>query len=258
MNEKQPFSLTLFSAAIFILGIVALQNVMLSVVVRFNGGSFEPNAFVGVVLQFISYLIAIYVFYWYKGYCFDFKPAAWVKKEQILLLAISLAFFVCFALAPLVELLPQSEQTTAAFEELLAHPIIAIFAVVFFAPLFEELIFRGVLLKGLLAKYPPALAVAVSSLAFGAFHLNWQQLVVASFVGIFCSLVYLLTDSLFYSVVFHALYNVLITFVVTLSVNTPLVLWVRLFLVIIAAIIASLQIAILYYTKPKEQVQEND
>ncbi len=251
MIEKQSHSLNLWQALIFVLGILALQNVIYFVLVLVFGENFHLGIFASVILQFLTYLIAIYGFYWQKGHHFYFEKTNWVRKENIILLALGLAIFITFALTPIVELLPESEQAAEVFEELMAHPIFAIFVVIFFAPFFEELIFRGVLLRGLLAKYPPFVAVLISSLAFGAFHLNWQQFVIASFVGVFCALVYMITDSLLYNFIFHASYNFLVTFVVSFSGGISLEWWVRGLIILIAALVVALQIAVLYYSRPK-------
>lgn len=52
----------------------------------------------------------------------------------------------------------------------------SLFALVLVAPLTEEFFFRGLILRGLRWRYSPAIAIVLSSVLFGAMHLNpWQS-----------------------------------------------------------------------------------
>ncbi|MBQ9117541.1 MAG: CPBP family intramembrane metalloprotease, partial [Clostridia bacterium] len=75
-----------------------------------------------------------------------------------------------------------------------------------FAPIFEELLFRGVMLSHHL-KYGAWHACIITSLYFGFFHMNLQQLFYTFVGGLFMAMVVLKTGSLITSMIIHALLN---------------------------------------------------
>lgn len=88
------------------------------------------------------------------------------------------------------------------------------------APLAEEVIFRGVLARTIASKLHIALAIAISALAFGAFHLNLAQAVPATVLGAALAFITLRADSVLPTILGHALNNL---FVVLVSrVDVPL------------------------------------
>jgi membrane protease YdiL (CAAX protease family) len=73
----------------------------------------------------------------------------------------------------------------------------------------EETLFRGLVL-GTLDELRPALAVGVSALAFGAFHLDVAQGVATAVLGLGFGFVVQTTGSLLGAMVAHATYNLLV------------------------------------------------
>lgn len=98
---------------------------------------------------------------------------------------------------------------TAQFQELAAHPLLAIGLGCVLAPICEELLFRGVLLRGLLRNYRPAVAIAQSALLFGIIHFNPAQSVGAFFIGLVLGWCYYQTRSLGLCICLHGLNNLL-------------------------------------------------
>ena len=80
-------------------------------------------------------------------------------------------------------------------------------ALIFGAPFFEEYIYRGVILDGLLKNYAPWLAITISSLLFGALHVNPIQFVSASLGGLFLGWVYYKSKNLVYCAIIHLVIN---------------------------------------------------
>lgn len=80
-------------------------------------------------------------------------------------------------------------------------------AMIFGAPFFEEYIYRGVILDGLLKNYAPWLAILVSSLLFGALHINPIQFVSASLGGLFLGWIYYKSRNLAYCAIIHLVIN---------------------------------------------------
>lgn len=86
-------------------------------------------------------------------------------------------------------------------------PIWLIFiVVVVIGPFFEELMFRKVMFDRL-SIYGNRLAILVSSVAFGLFHGNMEQLIYATGIGIILGIVYSNTGDVKYPVFLHMLFN---------------------------------------------------
>lgn len=86
--------------------------------------------------------------------------------------------------------------------------VVYFIALCVFAPLFEELFFRGTLLAHHL-KFGGWHAVIVSSLMFGLFHQNLQQLVYAAVTGAIFALIVVKTGSLIPSMIIHFSFNLI-------------------------------------------------
>lgn len=83
----------------------------------------------------------------------------------------------------------------------------AIVTVVVMAPLFEEVIFRGVLLESTRARYGVMAAWLVSSAIFGIVHVHPTVAVNAFVMGLVLAFIYLRTDSLWATIILHAVNN---------------------------------------------------
>ena len=82
--------------------------------------------------------------------------------------------------------------------------------VVVIGPVIEEFVFRGVLMRRWIARRGLWRGIIGSSLIFALLHPPFW--IGAFVVGIFLSLLYLVTRSLYVPIAFHALYNGLVTF----------------------------------------------
>ena len=84
--------------------------------------------------------------------------------------------------------------------------------IVVVGPVVEEIVFRGVVLRRWIARRSLWRGVVGSSLVFALLHPPFW--IGAFVIGIFLSLLYLVTRSLYAPIAFHAMYNGLITFMV--------------------------------------------
>lgn len=71
----------------------------------------------------------------------------------------------------------------------------------------EELLCRGYLQRRLLNRWSPAVAIGVSSVLFGALHLDPQHMVVATIIGLWLGYVAWRTDSIWLSMICHVANN---------------------------------------------------
>lgn len=100
------------------------------------------------------------------------------------------------------------EMFRSGFEMMMDYKIAGFITVCILAPIIEEILFRGVLLRGLLQNgTSPIIAIFVSSLLFGAAHLNPWQFIAAGFLGAIFGFVYYRTRSLWLCMFLHALNN---------------------------------------------------
>ena len=74
---------------------------------------------------------------------------------------------------------------------------------------FEELAFRGFILSGLLRRHPPAGAVLISAILFGAVHLNPYQFPYAVVLGVVLGMLALASRSIVPGMLFHLANNTL-------------------------------------------------
>lgn len=85
--------------------------------------------------------------------------------------------------------------------------VTAIFTVLC-APVFEELLFRKLICDKVI-KYGEGIAVMLSGLIFGLFHMNFNQFFYAFFLGCFFAFLYVKTGCLKYTILLHMIINFL-------------------------------------------------
>jgi hypothetical protein len=78
---------------------------------------------------------------------------------------------------------------------------------VFVAPLAEEIVFRGILYPTIKQAGFPRTAWWVTSLFFGAIHLNWVAFVPLTVFSLLLIYIYEKTGSLWASITAHSLFN---------------------------------------------------
>lgn len=83
----------------------------------------------------------------------------------------------------------------------------SVLALAIVAPLTEEFFFRGLILNGFSKNYTAAKAIIISSILFGAIHLNPWQFSGAFLIGIYFAILLIKTGSLLPGVIGHAIFN---------------------------------------------------
>ncbi len=102
---------------------------------------------------------------------------------------------------PLLEILPSSDNLGTG------RGFWACITAIIFAPIFEELICRGVVLETMRRRWGKIASVVLSSLFFGVIHLEPSVAISAFVAGIIFGTTYLRTESLFSTMILHALNN---------------------------------------------------
>ena len=147
----------------------------------------------------------------YMGYLRDKKqwePAAPSFMLWTFVAGIS-AIFITDAISSLADFLPDFlEDSFASIES----SWIGILAVAIVGPVLEEMLFRGAITTELLKRYNPKLAIFLSALFFGIFHLNPAQILTAFLIGLLLAWLYYKTQSLWPGILVHVLNNSLSVF----------------------------------------------
>lgn len=171
-----------------------------------SGAEMAPNV-VGkmmAVLYLVSMSVTLAAVLWYRHV--RGGRGVWARfsirglNPTLLLWAFVLIFAVGIVLEPLLRVLPDlTLDVGRGFWTMLSLIVLA--------PVFEELLCRGVVLGSLRERYGVTVAWLVSSLFFGVLHVQPVQVVSATVVGLILGYVYLATDSLWPSMILHALNN---------------------------------------------------
>jgi sodium transport system permease protein len=130
---------------------------------------------------------------------------------------------------------PMPEQVTQIFR-VMSTPSLPLWTVVLamaVAPgVCEELAFRGFILSGFGRSARPAVAIVISSVAFGVAHMVPQQVFNAAMLGLVLGLIAVRSGSLLPGVLFHIIYNsleILRARATSLPAKGPLIDWFMVF-----------------------------
>ncbi len=113
---------------------------------------------------------------------------------------IDLAYFIA-------SFFPADEISLQVLEQSMQPGWDAFITICVIAPLIEEMLFRGIILRGFLACYSSHTAILLSAILFALAHLNIYQIPVAFILGVFSAWLFVRTQSLWPSIIAHAIYN---------------------------------------------------
>lgn len=113
----------------------------------------------------------------------------------------------------LINLFPKFAMTYEAYSGLLSFDNIylAILIVAILPAIFEELLFRGIIFNSFNKRYNLLVAILVSAVIFGVYHMNIVQGIYAFIFGLFLAYSYHKTNSLFVPIIFHFINNFIAT-----------------------------------------------
>lgn len=217
-----------FSVAILI--IVCMQ--ILGSLINIPGLMWAPANHLLIPLSFlIGGLAAILVLLPYVG-------ADWnsIKKHLLnpsSMALIGLSVFMYLFLMPFAEfmssivptkgigILEEIYQTLSeSFQMMMQYKVAGFITICILAPILEEILFRGILLRGLLQNgTSPIIAIVLSSVLFGAAHMNPWQFFGAGILGAIFGFIYFRTRALWICIFLHALNNT-VSFMYMLKENT--------------------------------------
>ncbi|MCK9414323.1 MAG: CPBP family intramembrane metalloprotease [Prolixibacteraceae bacterium] len=134
-------------------------------------------------------------------------------KRFLSVLVVTIGYFLWYqnSIGILAEKIPMGKLFTDYFDsleiDLKRNPYPLTISALIVAPVFEEILMRGIVLEAFLRKYGPVMAIFLSALFFGLFHMNGPQFVNAFLIGLFLGFVYYSTRSLILCIAIHATNN---------------------------------------------------
>ncbi|ENK1241989.1 CPBP family intramembrane metalloprotease [Clostridium botulinum] len=196
--------------------LVGIPFEILSEIIHVNSYNKSLELIVDILKGVVPNILAIIIIL--KVIREDYKPNFKIKyaekfnfKLLLCTIFLMLGFFFLFhsSIGMMIRKIPVSESLEKVFEEVLQNPYLMFISFIIIAPIFEEILMRGIILEGFLNRYKPATAIIISSIMFGAMHLNIFQFVNATIGGLFLGIIYYKTRSLVLCIVAHMINNLI-------------------------------------------------
>lgn len=195
-------------------GDLILTTVILLLLILYLGIGFGARSqLAGAIVNQLLILIIPVLLIWYMK--LDMKKIFSCRKPEgksvlgggliypgTFCLTMILSFF-------LMKLMPQSTgNLEAGFEEILQYPMIILVVVIALMPAVgEELFFRGLLFGSWRFRMGPIMAMLLSSLIFGAFHMSFVKLLPTAMLGLCFAYITWKTKSIYPGMALHFLNN---------------------------------------------------
>ena len=137
------------------------------------------------------------------------------KLLSYIMIYVSTYILSSFIIELFAKLFPSIVEKYGAYAELLSvdNLWLSILTIALLPAVFEELLFRGVIFNSFNKKYDVVIAVFVSALLFGVYHMNWIQGIYAFIFGLALAYMYFKSNSLFVPIIFHFINNLISTLV---------------------------------------------
>lgn len=201
---------------VFFYAFMLVQQLISEVLQSVSPG--ESSKMISSVLYLVAYLAAfilaavLYHFIKKKKYDMPFRFNTVLRKDTFAWVFGGIACTLAFSTvnAVFVSILPfpeSADMMNYAHEYMSDGNLILQFVTYALVPAFcEELLFRGVILSNLMP-YGKASAIVISAVLFGAMHGNFYQFLYTTVAGIIIGTAYVMTDSIWCSVLIHMINN---------------------------------------------------
>ena len=163
--------------------------------------------------------------------------------------AILVSFLLGYIFPEFINTMPVKQQRvfTSLGE---VNPLLVIFTIGVISPLVEEVLFRGAIYNTLRVRINPTLAILLSALLFGAFHMNLFQGSYATILGLVIGIIIYKSGSLILPIIFHIVYNILVSIPDMIPEEVMNFLFIRTFILPIAGLLL-FNAALVYFLQKK-------
>lgn len=218
-NAKRTFSRLGFALSSYLalaIGIITLSQLIISLVANAETAEriFSSNLYIWGSQIVAMYIVAFPAFYLItRSVPRKVKTKRKMDIEELFMLFFiaQVVSFVGSLISSIINsffsLLLGRDVTSGVNELIMNTPIwIVILVAVVIGPIFEELIFRRILIDRL-SPFGEKFAIITTSVAFGLFHGNFDQVVYATALGFILGYVYSVTRDVRYSIGLHIVFN---------------------------------------------------
>ena len=210
-ERKRVYSPTITQAIVLLGGFITLQVGLTLALVAMHLNA--PHAGLIGIVNLSCFVMIIWIgLAWYKV---DFKTAfPFSEFSPKLLSGITLTvlglIITCSEADNLLQsIMPMPASIKEPMMKIATQGFSSFITIGVIAPVFEEMVFRGLILRGLTKNYGIKKAVIISSILFAVFHLNPYQFFGAFVAGLFLGWLVYLSNSLWPSIIAHALFNII-------------------------------------------------
>jgi membrane protease YdiL (CAAX protease family) len=174
-----------------------------------------------LLIDFTVFFIAFLIFKSVRRFTFEvfnFVPMASIKTYLYIVASCLIFFLTQYLLIDVFKIEDASQQASDLGVDSLSNWLgytLFYVAVVVLTPIKEEFLFRGVLHRFLEVRYSFWLGLIVSSVVFGILHFGFP--ISAGIMGIVFVALYRLTKSIVPSIFLHIVWNLIASFILTLS-----------------------------------------
>lgn len=190
-------------------GFFSLFYIFLFMCLSIGASIFFSNTQVVTIIVYLG--ILIYSIGYILLFKLDLKKTLRLHSLQIgsvfllILLALTIRPAAGF-ISQIGSLFFQDLTSSSIIQESVQNVALAILTTGIMPGIVEEVVFRGIVYSGM-RKARPVKGILLSALFFGLAHMNFQQFCYAFFIGIIFGLVVEATDSIFSSMIMHAVFN---------------------------------------------------
>lgn len=213
---KHPTYPNIYQAVLIICGLIILQ-VLIGIILydfgyRFDAG--DPGA-TGAVMFLASGIVISLLMHFQKinyknlfhGASSSVSGMLVVLVVPIFLASIGLYILLTQLEAAITAFYPISEHDIEMYQRLFSGGFVSIITICIIAPLVEEIIFRGIFLRSFLNQHNVYKAILFSAFVFAIAHLDFHQIPSAFFYGCLLAWLYVMSRSLWPSILCHSLIN---------------------------------------------------
>jgi len=204
--------------------LLALMDIALLTAAYMGIGSQLAQSAALILVQ-LSYLLPLIVIFGYRRINPKSLGFGMFKWEMLalgcgLLIVSYLIIFIHNGILVLLGIDTQGQAILEVFKNL-DSPIWLFLVGVIFAPIVEELFFRGFLFQGFRQKYGWVKGILLSSVIFGAAHLDPVAFIPTAILGVLLAYMYHRTNSVWPGVILHGLNNAMALFTVYIAAQHP-------------------------------------
>lgn len=160
------------------------------------------------IANIVSVVALVPYYIWFKNVysIFDTK-LEFLKVFYVIIIS----FALCIILNILIEFIPREQENIVSenIKKLSSEytPLLSLAIVSITAPIIEELIFRGFFYDSIKIVSNDIIAIILTSITFGVFHFDLQQIIYAFIVGLLLGYLRFKFNNLLYPVIMHAMMN---------------------------------------------------